>query len=137
MSLQKGFTLIEILIVIAILGLLFSVTIPVSYELYENYKNSLKVQDLMFYISTLKRESFLYSEPIEISSSDGAILVNGEKRTFNDLFIVISQPFRFFKNGTTEGGQIEVRINNGLYKIKVSSPFGEITLERGNVEKPQ
>lgn len=132
---KKGFTLIEILIVVAILGLLFSVTIPVSYELYENYKNSLKVQDFMLFISSLKRDSFLYSESIEISSSEGAIVVNGEKKTFNDLYITISQPFRFFKNGTTEGGQIEVRIDNKLYKVIVSSPFGEISLESGYDKK--
>lgn len=132
---KKGFTLIEILIVIAILGLLFSVTIPVSYELYENYKNSLKVQDFMLYISSLKRGSFLYSEPIEISSSEGSIVVNGEKKTFNDLYITISQPFRFFKNGTTEGGQIEVKIGNKLYKVIVSSPFGEISLDNGYAKK--
>lgn len=132
---KKGFTLVEILIVVAILGLLFSVTIPVSYELYENYKNSLKVQDFMLYISSLKRESFLYSEPIEISSSEGAIVINGEKKIFDDLYITITKPFRFFKNGTTEGGHIEVKIGNKLYRVIVSSPFGEISLDSGDAKK--
>ncbi|MCX8034515.1 MAG: type II secretion system GspH family protein [Thermodesulfovibrio sp.] len=132
---KEGFTLIEILIVIAILGLMFSVTIPISYELYENYKNSLKIQDVMLYISSLKRESFLYSEPVEISSNDGAIVVNNEKKRFNELFITINQPFKFFKNGTTEGGQINIKINDKVYKLIISSPFGEVRLEKVDEKK--
>jgi len=132
---NHGFTLIEILIVVTIIGLIFSVTIPVSYELYESYKNSLKAQEVMLYISSLKRESFLYSEQNYVSSSEGALMVNGGREAFPGIYIDIKKPFKFFKNGTTDGGEIELRIGGEKYKIIVSAPFGELSLERFEIEK--
>jgi prepilin-type N-terminal cleavage/methylation domain-containing protein len=130
-----GFTLVEILIVIAIIGLIFSVTLPISYELYETYKNSLKAQEVMLYIASLKREGFLYSEEKEISSSEGALIVNGEPKVFPGVYILVKKSFKFFKNGTSNGGEIEIRVGGERYKIIVSAPFGELSLERIGYEK--
>jgi prepilin-type N-terminal cleavage/methylation domain-containing protein len=130
-----GFTLVEILIVIAIIGLIFSVTLPISYELYETYKNSLKAQEVMLYIASLKREGFLYSEEKDISSSEGALIVNGEPKFFPGVYILVKKPFKFFKNGTSNGGEIEIRVGGERYKIIVSAPFGELSLERIGYEK--
>jgi prepilin-type N-terminal cleavage/methylation domain-containing protein len=130
-----GFTLVEILIVIAIIGLIFSVTLPISYELYETYKNSLKAQEVMLYIASLKREGFLYSEEKDISSSEGALIVNGEPKVFPGVYILVKKSFKFFKNGTSNGGEIEIRVGGERYKIIVSAPFGELSLERIGYEK--
>jgi len=132
---NQGFTLIEILIVVAIIGLIFSVTIPVSYDLYESYKNSLKAQEVMLYISSLKREGFLYSEQNYVSSSEGALIINGDRKSFPGVYIDIKKPFKFFKNGTSDGGEIQLRIGREKYKIIVSAPFGELSVERLEVEK--
>jgi len=130
-----GFTLVEILVVIAIIGLIFSVTLPISYELYESYKNSLKVQEVTLYIASLKREGFLYSEEKDISSSEGALIVNGEKKVFPGVYILVKEPFKFFKNGTSNGGEIEIQVGSEKYKITVSAPFGDLSLERVGYEK--
>ena len=132
---NHGFTLVEILIVVSIIGLIFSITLPISYELYESYKNSLKVQKVMLYIASLKRESFLYSEEKNISSSEGALIVNGEPKVFPGVYIVVKKPFKLFKNGTSNGGEIEIHVGSERYKIIVSAPFGELFLERIGYEK--
>jgi len=130
-----GFTLVEILIVVSIIGLIFSVTLPISYELYESYKNSLKAQKVMLYIASLKRESFLYSEEKDISSFEGALIVNGEPKVFPGVYIVVKKPFKLFKNGTSNGGEIEIHVGGEKYKIVVSAPFGDLSLERIENEK--
>lgn len=132
---SEGFTLVEILVVIAMIGLIFSLTIPVSYELYKSYKNSLKAQEVMLYLSSLKRESFLYSQEKEISSSDGLLIVNGEKQSFQGIYITVKKPFKFFKNGTSDGGEIEMKLDKEKYIITVEKPFGELSLERVKIEK--
>jgi len=128
-SKQNGFTLIEILIVLAIISMILTVVTPFSVNLYERYEDSLKVQKVMLYIASLKRESFLYSKENEISSLDGTLLVNGEKKPFSGMFVIVKKPFRFFKNGTSDGGEIEIQIDKRKYTITVRKPFGEISLE--------
>ena len=127
---KKGFTLIEILIVLSIIGLMFSVALPISYSMYGSYKASLKVEKVMVFISSLKRESFLYSEAKVLSSKDDVMIVNGKEETFDDTSIQIDQPIEFYRNGTTSGGTLKIYVGDQAYTLNVQTPLGGITLER-------
>jgi len=127
---NKGFTLIEILIVLSIIGLMFSVALPISYSMYGSYKASLKAEEVMVFISSLKRESFLYSEAKVLSSKDGVMIVNGKEKTFDDTSIQIDQPIEFYRNGTTSGGTLKIHVGNQAYTLNVQAPLGGIILER-------
>jgi general secretion pathway protein H len=127
---KKGFTLIEILIVLSIIGLMFSVALPISYSMYESYKASLKAEEVMVFISSLKRESFLYSEAKVLSSKDGVMIVNGKEKTFDDTSIQIDQPIEFYRNGTTSGGTLKIYVGDQAYTLNVQTPLGGIILER-------
>jgi prepilin-type N-terminal cleavage/methylation domain-containing protein len=126
----KGFTLIEILIVVSIIGLMLSVSLPISYSMYMSYKASLKAEEVMVFISSLKRESFLYSEAKVLSSKDGVMTVNGKEEIFKDTIIRIDQPIEFYKNGTTSGGALKIFVGNQAYSLNIQAPFGNIILER-------
>ena len=127
---KKGFTLIEILIVLSIIGLMFSVALPISYSMYGSYKASLKAEKVMVFISSLKRESFLYSEAKVLSSKDGVMIVNGKEKTFDDTSIQIDQPIEFYRNGTTSGGTLKIYVGDQAYTLNVQAPLGGIILER-------
>jgi len=127
---RKGFTLIEILIVVSIIGLMLSVSLPISYDMYKSYKASLKAEEVMVFLSGLRRESFLYSEAKVLSSKDGVISVNGKEEIFKDTVIRIDQPIEFYKNGTTSGGTLKIFVGNQAYSLNVQAPFGNIILER-------
>ena len=127
---KKGFTLIEILLVISLIGLIFSVSLPVSYSMYNSYKASLKAEEVMIFIASLKRESFLYSEGKLLSSKDGMLTVNSEEKVFTDTSIRIDQPIEFYKNGTTSGGTVNIYVGSQAYALNVKPFFGDLTLER-------
>ena len=127
---RKGFTLIEILIVVSIIGLILSVSLPISYNMYMSYKASLKAEEVMVFISSLKRESFLYSEAKVLASKDGAITVDGKEKVFGDTIIQIDQSIEFYKNGTTSGGTVKIYVGDQAYTLNVQTPLGDIILER-------
>ena len=127
---KKGFTLIEILLVISIIGLMLSVTLPMSYSMYNSYKASLKAEEVMIFVSTLKRESFLYSEAKILSSKEGVMTVNGKEKTSNDILVHVDPPVEFYRNGTTSGGTVKINVGDQAYALNVRAPFGELFLER-------
>jgi general secretion pathway protein H len=127
---KNGFTLIEILLVVSLIGLMFSVSLPVSYSMYSSYKASLKAEEVMIFIAGLKRESFLYSEAKVLSSKDGVMKVNSEEKVFVDTFIQIDQPIEFYKNGTTSGGTLKIYVGDQAHTLNVKPPFGDLILER-------
>ena len=127
---ERGFTLIELLIVVTIIGLLFSVTLPISLGMYENYKASLKAQEVMLFISGLRRDSFLYSEGKVLSSKNDMITVDGKENVFEDTRIRIDSPITFYRNGTTSGGKINIYVGDQAYSLNVGSPLGDLLLTR-------
>ncbi len=56
----KGFTLIELLIVITIIGMMFSVSVPISYSIYQRYQASLKAERVLTLVSSMRMEAFLH-----------------------------------------------------------------------------
>ncbi|MDQ5984354.1 MAG: hypothetical protein CSYNP_00047 [Syntrophus sp. SKADARSKE-3] len=129
---EKGFSLIELLLVVSIIGLMFSVALPVSFNMYSNYKASIKAQEIMVYTSGIRREAFLYSERKVLSSKDNVMTVNSEKKNFDNVKVQISSPIEFFRNGTTNGGMIKIVVDDQIYQLNVLPPVGDLALSRGD-----
>jgi prepilin-type N-terminal cleavage/methylation domain-containing protein len=127
---KNGFTIIELLIVIILVGMILSVALPVSYGMYETYKASLRAQEVMTYVSGLRRDAFLYSERKVLSSQDGNMTVDGEKKIFKEMGVHISEPIVFFRNGTSSGGVIELSVGDVVQNLVVKTPLGDLSLER-------
>ena len=123
--------MIELLIVVSIIGIMMTVALPISYEMYSRYKASLKAQEVMVVISDLRRESFLYSENKVLASTEDTLTVNGETRSFVDTRIRIDPPIEFYRNGTTTGGVINLRIGDYVFILHIKAPLGDMNLESG------
>jgi len=127
---NKGFTLIELLIVITIIGMMYSVSVPISYSIYQRYQTSLKAEKVLTLVSSMRVEAFLYGRDKIIESKEGRMLINGtDSGGFEDLFIQIDSPIRYYRSGTTSGGEIKIYANKNTYLIEIKSPLGEITMK--------
>ena len=129
---HRGFTLIELLTVVAIVGIMLSVSLPMSYNMYESYKASIKAQEVMIFISGLRRDSFLYSEGKVLSSENDVITIDGKEKIFADTRLRIDSPILFYKNGTTSGGLIKIYVGNQAYSLNIKAPMGDLFLERND-----
>jgi prepilin-type N-terminal cleavage/methylation domain-containing protein len=127
---QPGFTLIELLIVMSIIGIMLSVSLPFSLSLYNSYKASMKAEEVMIFISKLRRESFLYSEGKVLSSANNVLTIDGVANAFEDTRIRIDTPIAFYRNGTTSGGAVKIYVGDQLYSLDVRAPLGSMLLTR-------
>lgn len=130
---EKGFTIIELLIVIILLGMVLSIALPVSYGMYATYNASVRAQEVMAYISELRRGAFLYSEMTVLSSQDGIMTVDGKKKIFSGMQVQLAEPIVFFRNGTSSGGIIVLRFGDVVQNLAVKAPLGDLSLERTGI----
>src|SRR5208282_1681277 len=129
-TLQNGFTLIELLIVITIIGMMFSVSVRISYSMYQRYQASLSAEKVLTFVSSMRMDAFLHGRDKLIQSKDGRMLVNGyDPGGFNDIFIQVDNPIIFYRSGTTSGGEIKVYADNNTFLIEIQSPLGELTMK--------
>jgi hypothetical protein len=113
---------------------MLSVSLPVSFAMYSRYKSSLKAQEIMVYISDLRRDSFLYSENKILTSSNDAIVINENARAFEDTRIRIDAPIEFYKNGTTSGGVIRLFIGDYAFIVRIKAPLGDLMMEAAEAQ---
>lgn len=127
---KNGFTLIEVLIALTILAVVFSLIMPISYSMYNYYNEIREIEKIVFMISNVRRESFLYNKENVLYEKNGILYIN-ERPVENFSFrFKINSPIIFFKNGTSSGGIIKIFKDNTAYKIEIYSPFGEIRYEK-------
>jgi prepilin-type N-terminal cleavage/methylation domain-containing protein len=130
---DKGFTIIELLIVIILVGMILSVVLPISYGMYATYNASLRAQEVMAYVSELRRDAFLYSERTVLSSQDGNMIIDGRKKIFSEINVNIAAPIVFFRNGTSSGGVIVLSVSDVVQNLVVKAPLGDLFLERTGI----
>ncbi|HIJ59508.1 MAG TPA: type II secretion system protein [Nitrospirae bacterium] len=128
---NEGFTLVELLVVLTIVSIMASVTVSVSYSMYQGYQAAVEAEKIVAVISSIRLESFLYNQEKELLTKEGSLMINNEAvKGFNNIFFSIEQPIKYFKTGTTSGGTIKMKFKNYKFALNIKSPFGDMTLNR-------
>lgn len=131
-GMARGFTLLELLVVVLLLSVLLAVTIPASYSMVQGYRASLEAEKVLLFFSRLKRESFQYSHLQEIKEKEGRLLINnGEVVSWPDILVRMDDPIMFYENGTSSGGVVEIEIHGYRFQIDIDTPSGKLVLQRG------
>lgn len=134
---SKGFTFMELLVVVMMVGLLLSIIVPFSQARYERYKGAVEAEKVLLFLSEMRRRAFLYGKEIEINSQEGALFTSeGDTLKIEGGFIEVKKPFKFYSSGTTDGGVIFFHYGRSSWVIEIHPPFSELSLrEREIAEK--
>lgn len=127
---KKGFTLIELLITLSIIAIVLAIAIPVSYSTYKGYQESLEAQKILMLLSSIRRESFLYNRKKLIEAENGILKIDGTEKEFEGISIYVEKPIIFYKNGTTSGGKIQLKMGNSAFLIYIDTPSGDLKFTR-------
>ncbi len=112
-----------------IIGLLFSVVLPSSKEIYDRYRGNLYAEKILLFLSEMRREAFLYGMEIEITLQDGALKTREGKFFKPEIGkIDMPEPIIFYPLGTSRGGKLFYHYGKITFLIEVKAPFGEILL---------
>ncbi len=125
-----GFTLIELLLVVTIIGTLMSVSIPLSYSMYERYKASASAEKVLTYVSKVRLDSFLYGEENTIAARQGRLTLNDKAAEMPDeLSFQVENPIKFFRTGATTGGAVKIYVGEHAFVLEIEAPFGALSLQ--------
>lgn len=128
---KQGFTLIEMVVVVALVALIFSAVLPISFNMIARYRASLKAQKVLLYVSQIRRDAFLYSEKFCLTSQDMRLTVDGNRAPFEEIRVQVLEPIFFYSNGTTSGGRIDLFVDSEVFHVDVAAPLGGLVMTEG------
>lgn len=128
---KKGFTLIEILIVMVLVGLSISIVIPNIGRSYDNIKfrsEAKKFQELM---QKAKFHAFYYQKTVVVSEQNHQLAVQGLTLSEDEipkLDVEIKGEILFSPNGVSSGGEVVLYLKDTPKAvIRVENFTGRIT----------
>lgn len=111
-----GFTLMEILIVLAIIGLLASITMPNMQKLSSSLEISTKKSTLKSELGQLSYRAYVNGETFELSDTTLSKKLSDNRETLSipdGWQIKIPRPIQFSFNGICTGGSILITDGSG------------------------
>ena len=114
---RKGFTLIEVLIVMVLLGLAISIVIPDVGTLYEKIQFRSQTKKIYELVLKIRFHSFYYQKSIVLSSADSRLIIRGldlSEDRIPEIPVELSREISFSPNGVSSGGDIRLYFRGKL-----------------------
>lgn len=107
----RGFTLIEMLVVMAVLGLASSVVLPGMWRMLEAARARGDIADMEAAIASLPARRFFAATPATLDRDSFAALVAPLPEGWD---LAVPSPIRFATNGVCSGGELTLSAPGGL-----------------------
>lgn len=108
---QRGFTLIEIMVAIAIMGIIFAIAGPNVREFMLNNQQTAAVNEYVAYLSYTRNESIKHGSPVTICKSSNGTSCAGGGVDWEDGWLVFQDDD---SDGVVDAGETILRVREGL-----------------------
>jgi general secretion pathway protein G len=124
---KRGFTLLELLIVLLILGLISGLTLPRLNQMYQTLQISYQRDDAVTQMNRLGFHAFSHSLAFALSHENTESGLTNAPITLPDGWsIVTEKPIIYRANGVCEGGRLSLNHATGQWKIQLTPPFCQV-----------
>ncbi len=119
---QKGYTLLEMVVVMSIIGLVTAITVPKLSLLYERFEFSLEKDDLLSQIKVLSYKAYSRGDgfTLETAFNDPELLQMSEEWT-----LISGKEIYYSAIGICSGGVSEISRGELFLQFNMSPPFCE------------
>jgi len=136
-----GFTVLEVLVVITIVGMLLAVSVPASSRFYESMQYRQAIQDVVSLLATARHRAINTgkAQDVTFDTEHKRITLNSDTRQLPESFTMLVSAaaelgdrgqgvIRFYPEGGASGGDVELaRPDNSGVKITVDWLVGRVT----------
>ncbi|OUD13183.1 pilus assembly FimT family protein [Thioflexithrix psekupsensis] len=127
MQKRKGFTLLELLIVLFILGLIAGLALPRLTQVYQTLQVSYQRDDVVAQINRLGFHAFSHSLSFVLSHETTELgLTKAPIEWAEGWSMVTEKPIIYRANGVCEGGRLWLRHATGQWAIQLTPPFCQV-----------
>jgi general secretion pathway protein H len=142
-SRRRGFTMLELLAAITIVGLLLAVTVPASFRFYESMQYRQAVRDVITALASARYSAVNSgrAQDVAVDPAANTIEVNGERTRLPDAVSLTVQSarelnrdrrgvIRFYPEGGSSGGDIDLEQAGGRgVRVSVDWLVGRVSQE--------
>jgi general secretion pathway protein H len=146
---RSGFTLVELAVAMAIVGLLLAVSVPASVRFYDSMQYRQAVRDVLTTLASARFKAVTTGRAQDVALNPGDNVLRsseGAQRLPADFNIVVHSArevkqdaqggvIRFYPEGGSSGGDIEIAQSNGSgVRISVDWLVGRVTQKKYAVD---